>query len=68
MNLKLHFLHSHLDFFPSNLVDFSEEEGERFHQDVKEMERRYQREMGRKHDGRFLLVSEKRGCSKRKET
>jgi len=42
MNLKLHFLHSHIDEFPENLGDFSEEQGERFHQDIKEMERRYQ--------------------------
>ena len=42
MNLKLHFLHSHLDYFPANLGDYSEEQGERFHQDIQEMERRYQ--------------------------
>ena len=42
MNLKLHFLHLHLDKFPENLGDFSEEEGERFHQDVKVMGTRYQ--------------------------
>jgi hypothetical protein len=42
MSLKLHFLHFHLDYFPENLGDLSEEQGEGFHQDVKEMERRYQ--------------------------
>lgn len=42
MSLKLHFLYSHLDYFPENLGDVSEEQGERFHQDLKEMERRYQ--------------------------
>ena len=42
MNLKLHFLHSHLDKFPENLGHFSEEQGERFHQDIKVMETRYQ--------------------------
>lgn len=42
MSLKLHFLDSHLDKFPENLGDYSEEQGERFHQDIKEMERRYQ--------------------------
>ncbi|EFN78917.1 hypothetical protein EAI_12044, partial [Harpegnathos saltator] len=42
MSLKLHYLHSHLDFFPDNLGDVSEEQDERFHQDIKEMERRYQ--------------------------
>lgn len=42
MNLKLHYLHSHIDYFPMNLGDFSEEQGERFHQDIKTMEIRYQ--------------------------
>ncbi|KYN14472.1 hypothetical protein ALC57_13323 [Trachymyrmex cornetzi] len=42
MSLKLHFLNSHLSFFPQNLGDVSEEQGERFHQDIKNMERRYQ--------------------------
>ena len=42
MSLKLHFLHSHVDYFPENLGAFSEEQGERFHQDIKEMEKRYQ--------------------------
>lgn len=42
MSLKLHFLDSHLDFFPENLGDNSDEQGERFHQDIKEMENRYQ--------------------------
>ena len=42
MSYKIHFLHSHLDYFPENLGDYSEEQGERFHQDIKEMERRYQ--------------------------
>lgn len=31
MSLKLHFLHSHLDYFPENLGDVSE----RFYQDLK---------------------------------
>ena len=42
MSIKLHCLHSHLDWFSENLGDVSEEQGERFHQDIKEMERRYQ--------------------------
>lgn len=42
MSLKVHFLFSHLDYFPDNLGDFSEEMGERFHQDIKIMETRYQ--------------------------
>jgi len=42
MSLKIHFLDSHLSFFPSNLGAVSDEMGERFHQDLKIMERRYQ--------------------------
>ena len=42
MSLKIHFLHSHLDFFPKNLDAVSEEQGKRFHQDIKAMEVRYQ--------------------------
>ncbi|KMQ83772.1 hypothetical protein RF55_19128 [Lasius niger] len=41
MNLKLHFLDSHFDYFPEILGDYSEKQGERFHQDIKEMGRRY---------------------------
>lgn len=41
MSLKIHFLHSHLDFFPANLGDVSDEHGERFHQNILEMEKRY---------------------------
>lgn len=42
MSLKIHFLHSHLDFFPENLGAVSDEHGERFHQDIATMEKRYQ--------------------------
>ena len=42
LNLKLYFLDSHLDVFPQNRGDLSEEHGERFHQDLKEFEHRWQ--------------------------
>lgn len=42
MSLKIHFLHSHFDFFPPNLGMVSDEQGERFHQDLKRIEERYQ--------------------------
>ena len=42
MSLKIHFLHSHLDFFPPNFGDVCDEHGERFHQDIALMEKRYQ--------------------------
>jgi hypothetical protein len=41
MSLKIHFLHSHLDFFPpKNFGAVSDEHGERFHQDISSMEKR----------------------------
>ena len=33
-SLKIHFLHSLLNFFPPNLGTVSDEHGERFHQDI----------------------------------
>ena len=40
--MKIHYLHSHLDFFRPYLTAVSEEHGERFHQDIQVMEKRYQ--------------------------
>lgn len=42
MSIKLHFLHNPLDRFPENRGNNSEEQGERFHQDLKVMEEMYQ--------------------------
>jgi hypothetical protein len=42
VSVKVHYLHSHLDRFPENLGDLSEQQGERFHQHIKTMEARYQ--------------------------
>lgn len=42
MSIKVHFLNSHLDRFPENLGAVSDEQGERFHQDLMVMEERYQ--------------------------
>lgn len=41
MSIKMHYLHSHLDFFPFNLGQLSDEQGERFHQEISKMEERY---------------------------
>ena len=41
MSLKVHVLHSHLEFFWQNLGDVSDEHGERFHPDISVMERRF---------------------------
>jgi len=42
MSLKIHFLHSRLDFFPENCDAVNDEHRERFHQDISSMEKRYQ--------------------------
>ena len=42
VSLKIHFLESHLDFFPENLSKVSDEHSQRFHQDILAMEKRYQ--------------------------
>jgi len=42
MSLKIYFLESHLDFFPENLGEVTDEHGEIFHQGIMSMEKRYQ--------------------------
>ncbi|GBM76462.1 hypothetical protein AVEN_272741-1 [Araneus ventricosus] len=42
MSLKIHFLHSHLEFYPENLGSVSDEHGGRFHQDISNMGACYQ--------------------------
>ena len=42
MSIKVHFLDSHLDRFPENCDELSDEQGERFHHDIKSLEERYQ--------------------------
>jgi hypothetical protein len=39
MSLKMHFLESHLDFFPENLGKVSDEHSERIHQGIMAMEK-----------------------------
>ena len=67
MSLKLHFLFSHLEFFKDNLTDF-EEHGERFHQDMKNIEKRYQGRWDRAMMGEYIwgLVRETDNNHKRK--
>lgn len=38
MSFKVHYLQSYVEKFPSILADFGEEQGERFHHDIKIME------------------------------
>lgn len=42
MSIKVYFLHAYLDFFPENLGQFSDEQGERFHQDIFDIEKRFE--------------------------
>ena len=42
MPVKVHFLWSHLDYFSKSFGDCSEEQGEWFHQDISDLEKRYQ--------------------------
>ena len=42
MSIKLHYLFSQLDYFPEDLGDVSVEQGEKFQQDIRTMEERYQ--------------------------
>jgi len=39
VSLKVHFLQSHLDFFPENFEAVSDEHGVRFHQKISTMEK-----------------------------
>ena len=41
MSLKVHFLHSHLSFFPENAGDISDEHKERFHEDISSLKNKY---------------------------
>jgi hypothetical protein len=42
VSLKIHFPHWHLDFFSENCGAVSDKHGERFHQDISSVEKRYQ--------------------------
>lgn len=42
ISVKLNYLHSHLDFFKSDLGDVSEECEERYHMNIEAKEKRYQ--------------------------
>jgi hypothetical protein len=45
MSVKIHFLSSHLEFFPESCVYVSDEQGKRFHQDSAAMEGRNKRKL-----------------------
>ncbi|GFX67320.1 uncharacterized protein TNCV_4657911 [Trichonephila clavipes] len=41
-SFKIHFLHSHFDFFPENLAAVGDEHRKRFHQEILAIEKIYQ--------------------------
>lgn len=56
---KTTFSSSHLDYFPQNLRNVSEDQRERLQQDIKEMEKKIPGKMERVNQGRLLLDSER---------
>ena len=64
MSLKIHFLESHSDFFPENLGEVSDENGERFNQDCcyGKMEKYYQGKWTLSMLADYLLETEE-GCT-----
>jgi hypothetical protein len=62
MTFKMHFVHSRLYIFPVNCGAVSDEHGERFHQDISEIENRYKGIKRCCHVSRLQLESEE-GCS-----
>ena len=42
MSIKVYFLFSQLEKFPENIGSVNDEQGERFHQDMRDMEKKYQ--------------------------
>ena len=55
-------IHSHLDQFPVNLGDVSDEQGERFHHCLSDNGGKMPRKMRHKNDGRLLLKFETRSA------
>lgn len=54
-SVKLYFKYSRIDYFTHNLSTASKEQHERFHQDIREMEK-----ADCEHDGRLLLDAQER--------
>ena len=54
MSMKVHMLDAHLNEFKKNLGAYSEEHGERFHQDIKDFECRYQRQYNENMMGDYI--------------
>lgn len=48
LSIKINFIHSHLDFFPDNLGQLSDEQGERFHREIAACEERFAGKVARR--------------------
>ena len=59
-------MHSHLDFFPDNLGDVSDEHGERFHQDISVIEKRYQGKLNKRMMGDYCWYLQRYGDASHK--
>ena len=68
MSIKMHVFHSHLEVFKSNMGSYSEEQGERFHQDLQNFEKRYHGQYNERMLGDYIwgLVRESDLTYKRK--
>ena len=64
MTLKLHLLHSHLEFFPANLGAVSDEHSERFHQDIVVVETCYKRKSNANMVGDYCWFLQKQSETK----
>jgi hypothetical protein len=70
MSLKIHFLHSYLNFFPQNVGAISDEQEKSFHQDILTMKKPYQRrwDPAKKGDYCWFLIRANKTPYKRMST
>ena len=54
MSLKVHILHAHLDELKESMNAYSEEQRERFHRDISDFDRRYQRQYNERVMGDYI--------------
>ena len=54
MSLKVNVLHAHLDELKNNMGDYSEEQGEKFHQDVRSFKERYKEQYNESMMGNYI--------------
>jgi hypothetical protein len=67
MSVKLHVLHAHLQQFKDNLGSYSDEQGERFHQEIQQFEKRYQGQYNERMMGDYIWGCVRECCTKIRE-